>query len=315
MMGRVHKFLGLTIGCIVSNMTPAQRREQYACDVTYGTNNEIGDYLRDNMARAKDPLVQRATTSTWSTSRRASSTSPSPLINPARPTSHQEVRRRRQAARAHQGGGHPAPARPETRANDLDAPQRTVPIHETGVAKGDWLATDNLYESVNTPHAATCPTPQGAGTVQEAPGQRRIGGRVVSVDAHTGVSRRRRRYHARSTRRSRRRTGGHKAHTQTPAAIPCRTSTASATSSPACRDGGGRGRRVPADRRARRGADPDAPAAGRADQSDLSCRAEAAEPLRRDGPGPALVAAAGGPRAVHAHGRRPREPGPGNTGR
>ncbi|PJE94013.1 preprotein translocase subunit SecA [Streptomyces carminius] len=60
MMGRVHKFLGLTVGCIVANMTPAQRREQYACDITYGTNNEFGfDYLRDNMAWSKDELVQR----------------------------------------------------------------------------------------------------------------------------------------------------------------------------------------------------------------------------------------------------------------
>ncbi|MEE1937832.1 preprotein translocase subunit SecA [Streptomyces sp. TRM 70361] len=60
LMGRVHKFLGLTVGCIVANMTPAQRREQYACDITYGTNNEFGfDYLRDNMAWSKDELVQR----------------------------------------------------------------------------------------------------------------------------------------------------------------------------------------------------------------------------------------------------------------
>ncbi|CAM5682650.1 Protein translocase subunit SecA [Streptomyces hirsutus] len=60
MMGRVHKFLGLDVGCILANMTPAQRREQYGCDITYGTNNEFGfDYLRDNMAWSKDELVQR----------------------------------------------------------------------------------------------------------------------------------------------------------------------------------------------------------------------------------------------------------------
>ena len=60
MMGRVHKFLGLTVGCILANMTPAQRREQYDCDITYGTNNEFGfDYLRDNMAWSQDELVQR----------------------------------------------------------------------------------------------------------------------------------------------------------------------------------------------------------------------------------------------------------------
>ncbi|MFE0380473.1 DEAD/DEAH box helicase, partial [Streptomyces inhibens] len=60
MMGRVHKFLGLSVGCILADMTPAQRREQYNCDITYGTNNEFGfDYLRDNMAWSQDELVQR----------------------------------------------------------------------------------------------------------------------------------------------------------------------------------------------------------------------------------------------------------------
>ncbi|MFE2437595.1 DEAD/DEAH box helicase, partial [Streptomyces sp. NPDC059409] len=60
LMGRVHKFLGLTVGCILANQTPAQRREMYGCDITYGTNNEFGfDYLRDNMAWSKDELVQR----------------------------------------------------------------------------------------------------------------------------------------------------------------------------------------------------------------------------------------------------------------
>jgi preprotein translocase subunit SecA len=49
-MGRIYTFLGLTVGCIVHGLDDAERREQYACDVTYGTNNELGfDYLRDNM--------------------------------------------------------------------------------------------------------------------------------------------------------------------------------------------------------------------------------------------------------------------------
>ena len=49
-MGRIYKFLGLTVGCIVHELDDDQRRAQYACDVTYGTNNELGfDYLRDNM--------------------------------------------------------------------------------------------------------------------------------------------------------------------------------------------------------------------------------------------------------------------------
>ena len=59
-MGRIHRFLGLKVGVILSNMTPAERREAYAADITYGTNNEFGfDYLRDNMAWSIDDCVQR----------------------------------------------------------------------------------------------------------------------------------------------------------------------------------------------------------------------------------------------------------------
>ncbi len=59
-MGQVHRFLGLTVGCILNSMDNDQRREAYACDITYVTNNELGfDYLRDNMVIYKEQLVQR----------------------------------------------------------------------------------------------------------------------------------------------------------------------------------------------------------------------------------------------------------------
>ena len=59
-MGKVHRYMGLSVGLIVPSMTPAQRREAYAADITYCTNNELGfDYLRDNMALYKQELVQR----------------------------------------------------------------------------------------------------------------------------------------------------------------------------------------------------------------------------------------------------------------
>src|SRR5206468_1077960 len=59
-MGRVHRFLGLNVGVILSQLTPVERRAAYGCDITYGTNNEFGfDYLRDNMAWSADELVQR----------------------------------------------------------------------------------------------------------------------------------------------------------------------------------------------------------------------------------------------------------------
>ncbi|MDL0402534.1 preprotein translocase subunit SecA [Corynebacterium lehmanniae] len=60
MMGRVHHFLGLEVGVILSEMRPAERKKAYAADITYGTNNELGfDYLRDNMTRSVDDIVQR----------------------------------------------------------------------------------------------------------------------------------------------------------------------------------------------------------------------------------------------------------------
>ena len=60
MMGRVHRWLGLSVGVILSEMRPPERKEAYACDITYGTNNELGfDYLRDNMVRSLDDVVQR----------------------------------------------------------------------------------------------------------------------------------------------------------------------------------------------------------------------------------------------------------------
>ena len=59
-MGKVHRYMGLTVGLIIPGMKPAERREAYAADVTYCTNNELGfDYLRDNMAIYKSELVQR----------------------------------------------------------------------------------------------------------------------------------------------------------------------------------------------------------------------------------------------------------------
>jgi len=59
-MGKVHRFMGLSVGLIVHGLTSEERREAYACDITYGTNNEMGfDYLRDNMALYKENMVQR----------------------------------------------------------------------------------------------------------------------------------------------------------------------------------------------------------------------------------------------------------------
>ena len=59
-MGKIYKFLGLSVGCIVHELTNDERRKAYACDITYGTNNEFGfDYLRDNMVVYREQMVQR----------------------------------------------------------------------------------------------------------------------------------------------------------------------------------------------------------------------------------------------------------------
>ena len=59
-MGQIHRFLGLTVGCVLNGMKSEERREAYNCDITYITNNELGfDYLRDNMVIYKEQLVLR----------------------------------------------------------------------------------------------------------------------------------------------------------------------------------------------------------------------------------------------------------------
>src|SRR5699024_5174729 len=59
-MGKLYRFLGLSVGLVVAGIDPDTRRAAYACDITYGTNNEFGfDYLRDNMVTYKNQMVQR----------------------------------------------------------------------------------------------------------------------------------------------------------------------------------------------------------------------------------------------------------------
>ncbi len=69
-MGTIYKFLGLSVGCIVHGLSDVERKQAYACDVTYGTNNELGfDYLRDNMKFRPEDMVQRAATTSRSSTR------------------------------------------------------------------------------------------------------------------------------------------------------------------------------------------------------------------------------------------------------
>ncbi|MFF1559208.1 preprotein translocase subunit SecA [Streptomyces sp. NPDC058279] len=158
LMGRVHKFLGLEVGCILANMSPAQRREQYNCDITYGTNNEFGfDYLRDNMAWSKDELVQRghnfAVVDEVDSILVDEARTPLIISGPADQATKWYADFAKLVTRLTKGEpGNPLKGIEETGDYEVDEKKRTVAIHETGVAKvEDWLGIDNLYESVNTP--------------------------------------------------------------------------------------------------------------------------------------------------------------------
>ncbi|HET9170435.1 MAG TPA: preprotein translocase subunit SecA, partial [Actinospica sp.] len=145
-MGRIHRFLGLTVGCILANMTPEQRREAYNCDITYGTNNEFGfDYLRDNMAWDKADLVQRghffACVDEVDSILIDEARTPLIISGPADQATKWYVDFARIANRLAKDTDY-----------EVDEKKKTVGILERGVERvEDLLGIDNLYESVNTP--------------------------------------------------------------------------------------------------------------------------------------------------------------------
>ncbi|MFD3500053.1 preprotein translocase subunit SecA [Streptomyces sp. NPDC058676] len=194
MMGRVHKFLGLDVGCILANMTPAQRREQYRCDITYGTNNEFGfDYLRDNMAWSKDELVQRghnfAIVDEVDSILVDEARTPLIISGPADQATKWYGDFAKLVTRLKKGEpGNPLKGLEETGDYDVDEKKRTVAIHESGVAKvEDWLGIDNLYESVNTPLVGYLNNAIKAKELFKADKDYVvIDGEVMIVDEHTG---------------------------------------------------------------------------------------------------------------------------------
>jgi len=147
LMGRVYRALGMTTGCILSGQTPQQRREQYAADITYGTNNEFGfDYLRDNMAWQASDMVQRG--HAFAIVDEVDSI----LIDEARtpliisgPSSGEANRWFGEFAKI-------AERLIEGTDYEVDEKKRTVGVLEPGIEKvEDHLGIDNLYESANTP--------------------------------------------------------------------------------------------------------------------------------------------------------------------
>ena len=146
LMGRIYRFLGMSVGCILTEQKPPERRKQYNADITYGTNNEFGfDYLRDNMAWEKADLVQRG--HHYAIVDEVDSI----LIDEARtpliisgPAEGDVTRWYRQFAKL---------VLKLTRDEDYDVDEKkkVVGILDPGITKvEDFLGIDNLYEPANT---------------------------------------------------------------------------------------------------------------------------------------------------------------------
>ena len=145
-MGRVHRFLGLKVGVILANMTPAQRREAYLADITYGTNNEFGfDYLRDNMAWSLEECVQRdhffAVVDEVDSILIDEARTPLIISGPADKATKWYVEFANHVGKLQRDVHY-----------EVDEKKKTVGILEDGVTKvEELLQIGNLYEAANTP--------------------------------------------------------------------------------------------------------------------------------------------------------------------
>ncbi|PVW06131.1 preprotein translocase subunit SecA [Microbacterium sp. Gd 4-13] len=147
LMGRVYRALGMTTGVIVAGQTPQVRREQYAADITYGTNNEFGfDYLRDNMAWRKEDLVQRehffAIVDEVDSILIDEARTPLIISGPSSGEANRWFAEFAKISRTLEVGVD----------YEVDEKKRTIGVLEPGIEKvEDYLGIDNLYESANTP--------------------------------------------------------------------------------------------------------------------------------------------------------------------
>jgi preprotein translocase subunit SecA len=147
-MGRVHRFLGLSVGLIQSQLRPEERRPAYNSDITYGTNNEFGfDYLRDNMAWTIDECVQRghnfAIVDEVDSILIDEARTPLIISGPADQATQWYGTFAGLCKRLEPGEG---------KDYEADEGKRTIAITERGVQKvEDFLGIENLYESINTP--------------------------------------------------------------------------------------------------------------------------------------------------------------------
>ena len=181
-MGRVHRFLGVSVTCILANQNPAERRVAYAADVTYGTNNEFGfDYLRDNMAWASEDLVQRG--HNFAVVDEVDSI----LIDEARTPLIISGASDEKNDWYESFATFVKTLIPGT-DYEVDEKKRTVGVLETGIAKTEsHFGIENLYESVNTPLVGLL---NNAVKAKELYKRDRdyvlMDGEVLIVDEHTG---------------------------------------------------------------------------------------------------------------------------------
>ncbi len=156
-MGRVHEFLGLSVGVVVSGATHEQKKAAYACDITYGTNNEFGfDYLRDNMVMDRARQVQRgrylALVDEVDSILVDEARTPLIISGPAEQSADlYQVFARKVVPNLTRGRDR---AQPGEEDGDylVDESKRTVAVTEQGIAKVERiLGIDNMFESINTP--------------------------------------------------------------------------------------------------------------------------------------------------------------------
>jgi preprotein translocase subunit SecA len=144
-MGRIHRFLGLSVGVIVNSMTPAERRAAYNADITYGTNNEFGfDYLRDNMAWSLEDCVQRdhffAVVDEVDSILIDEARTPLIISGPADKATKWYVEFANIAGKLERDTHY-----------EVDEKKKTIGILEVGVTKvEELLKIENLYEAANT---------------------------------------------------------------------------------------------------------------------------------------------------------------------
>ena len=183
LMGRVYRALGMSTGIIVSGQSPDVRREQYLCDITYGTNNEYGfDYLRDNMAQSAGDLVQRehffAIVDEVDSILIDEARTPLIISGPA-------------AGEANRWFGEFAKIAEKLQPvidYEVDEKKRTVGILEPGITRvEDYLGISNLYEAANTPLISFLNNSLKAKALfKRDKDYVVIKGEVLIVDEHTG---------------------------------------------------------------------------------------------------------------------------------